>query len=651
MINLQTNMSILIDGTYRREGISNFKKIEFGINGLYEALQSHREKDKNAHNSSQIKHGNTTVENMLIYQNSRLRNLVLGADKDSLKEVKDARVDNDGNEYPILSERLNAQYDALTNRINDVEQRFIEINFDEYEPDKTGQIPITSKLQHALNRLKDSNGGVLHIKNGDYLMNGRVAVYSNTEIKMEKNVTLYRGWSGGFFDIGHKNDAYYGYEGVHNVQITGGTLDSNYENLSKYPTTEMNFIQMRHNDNVTLSNIKFRNAISFHVTDINGSRNIKIRDCIFEGYVDLNGKGYKEAVQLSEYTNDSIGGAGYEDGTPTRDVVIDNCVFRKSDILDSFSVAIGNHLSRHNIWQKNFKIQNCVFEDIKDIAIRPYKWNNVKILNNEFLRCNEGVRISSVNGNDISANDVNGVPSGQPQTGMLYTIEGNVFQDYKSKGISAYGKQYNDLTARVTEINITNNFFVSDNNDVGEAIVLDLCASVHIKTNTIGYAYRGIRLRGCHTIVINSNYINNVKTEAIINETSPYTGYSALCRHIYISDNIINVTGRNGFYLRYTRNFFVKNNTITNTNSYNLDGVRRGGIYGYELDAGDISGNMVWGDDKAFAIRIDNANNTVLFNNGGYGEVSINGTDSAKIGYWNVDTNGQIYRRQTKGLG
>ena len=52
-----------------------------------------------------------------------------------------------------------------------------------------------------------------------------MAVYSNTEIKMEKNVTLYRGWSGGFFDIGHKNDAYYGYEGVHNVQITGGTLD------------------------------------------------------------------------------------------------------------------------------------------------------------------------------------------------------------------------------------------------------------------------------------------------------------------------------------------------------------------------------------------------------------------------------------------
>ena len=651
MISLQTNMSNQLDQTYRSEDISNFKKIEFGVNELYEFLNKHQKQDINAHKSNQIIHGKTTVDKMLIYQMSRIRNLVLGSDKDSLKEVKDARVDNDGNEYPILSERLNAQYDTLTNRISDVEQRFIEINFDEYEPDKTGQTPITSKLQHALNRLKDSKGGVLHIKNGDYLMNGRVAVYSNTEIKMEKNVTLYRGWSGGFFDIGHKNDAYHGYEGVHNVQITGGILDSNYENLSKYPTTEMNFIQMRHNDNVTLSNIKFRNAISFHVTDINGSRNIKIRDCIFEGYIDLNGKGYKECIQLSEYTNDSIGGAGYEDGTPTRDVVVDNCVFRKSDILDSFSVAIGNHLSRHNIWQKNFKVQNCVFEDIKDIAIRPYKWNNVKVLNNEFLRCNEGVRISSVNGNDISANDVNGIPSGQPQTGMLYTIEGNVFQDYKTKGVTAFGKQYNDLTARVTEINITNNFFVSDNNDVGEAIVLDLCASVHIKTNTIGYAYRAIRLKGCHTIVINSNYINNIKTEAIINEVSPYTGYSALCRHIYISDNIINVTGKNGFYLQYMRNFFVKNNTITNTNDYSLDGVRRGGIYGFELDAGDVSGNMIWGDDKAFAIRIDNANNTVLFNNGGYGEVSINGSDSAKIGYWNVDTNGQIYRRQTKGLG
>ena len=651
MIRLQTNMSSQLDQTYRSEDISNFKKLETGVNGLYRDLKAHEQKDENVHDSSQIRHENTTVDKMLIYQMSRIRNLVLGSDVDSLKEVKDARVDNDGNEYPILSERLNAEYDKMTNRIDDVEKRFIEINFDEYEPDKTGEVGIANKLQHALNRLKDAKGGILHIKNGDYLMDARVAVYSNTEIKMENNVTLYRGWSGGFFDIGHKNDAYHGYEGVHNVQISGGTLDSNYENIDKFPTTEMNFVQLRHNDNVSFTNMKFRNSISFHVMDINGARNVKIRDCIFEGYINLNGKGYKECLQLSEYTDDSIGGAGYEDSTPTRDVVIDNCVFRKSDILDSFSVAIGNHLSRHNIWQKNFKIQNCVFEDIKDIAVRPYKWNNVKVLNNEFLRCNEGVRISSVNGNDISANDVNGVPSGQPQTGMLYTIEGNTFQDYKTKGITAFGKQYNDITARVTEINITNNFFVSDNNDVGEAIALDLCASVHIKTNTIGYAYRGIRLKGCHTIVINSNYINNIKTEAIINEVSPYTGYSALCRHIYISDNIINVTGRNGFYLQYMRNFFVKNNTITNTNDYNVDGTRRGGIYGDDLDAGDISGNMIWGDDKAFAIRIDNANNTVLFNNGGYGEVSINGSDSAKIGYWNVDTNGEIYRRETKGLG
>lgn len=650
MIRLQKNMSNQLDQTYRNQDISNFTKTEFGINDLYDKLIRHSDSDKTAHTSSQVIHGVSTVENTLNYQMSRIRNLVLGSDINSMKEVKDARVDSTGNEYPILSERLNKDYDKLVNKISDVEKRFVEINFDEYNPDKTGRTGIADKMQHALNRLKEAQGGILYIKNGDYLMNARVAVYSNTEIRMEKNATLLRGWGGGFFDIGHKDDAYYGYEGVHNVQISGGTLDSNYENIKQFPTTEMNFMQLRHNDNVSVTNVRFRNAISFHVMDINGSRNIKIRDCIFEGYINLSGKDYKEAVQCSEYTDDSIGGAGYEDSTPTRDVIIDNCVFRKSDILESFNVAIGNHLSRHNIWQKNFKITNCVFEDIKQIAIRPYKWNNVKVFNNEFLRCNEGVRISSVNGNDISANDPKGVPSGLPQAGMLYTIEGNTFKDYKSKGITAYGKQYDDVTARISEINITNNFFVSDNNDVGEAIVLDLCESVHIKTNTIGYAYRGIRLIGCSTVVINSNYINNVKTEAFINEASPYTGYSALCRHIFISDNIVNVTGKNGIYLQYMRNFFVKNNTVTNTNNYNTDGTKRGGIYGYELDAGDISGNMIWGDDKDFAIRIDSSNNLVAFNNGGYGHISVDGTDSAKIGYWNVDANGDIYRRNTKGL-
>ncbi|HJG55694.1 MAG TPA: hypothetical protein K8V95_10950, partial [Staphylococcus arlettae] len=193
MIRLQTNMSNQLDQTYRSEDISNFKKIEFGVNELYEFLNKHQKQDINAHKSNQIIHGKTTVDKMLIYQMSRIRNLVLGSDVDSLKEVKDARVDNDGNEYPILSERLNAQYDNMTNRINEVESRFIEINFDEYEPDKTGEVGIANKLQHALNRLKDAKGGILHIKNGDYLMDARVAVYSNTEIKMEKNVTLYRG--------------------------------------------------------------------------------------------------------------------------------------------------------------------------------------------------------------------------------------------------------------------------------------------------------------------------------------------------------------------------------------------------------------------------------------------------------------------------
>ena len=57
-------MSKQLDQTYRREDISNFKKIEFGINGLYHALKSHEQKDKNAHDSSQIRYGSTTVKKM-----------------------------------------------------------------------------------------------------------------------------------------------------------------------------------------------------------------------------------------------------------------------------------------------------------------------------------------------------------------------------------------------------------------------------------------------------------------------------------------------------------------------------------------------------------------------------------------------------------
>lgn len=650
MLRLQTNMSGMLDQRWRNETISNFKKTENFSNNYERRMIHHQLEQLKAHDSKQITHGNSTVSQRLNYLLNEIENIVVGVDGDGVKEVTDARVGQDGIQHGILSTRLYNDFSDVYTDINRVEEKISTINLDEYHPDKTGVEDTSDHIQDALNRIHQSGSGTLYIPAGTYLSKKRLIIYENTTVKMDNNATLLRGWGGGFFMNGPTEDAFYGYEGRGNIHFEGGTLDCNYEEIDKYKTTALDMVILKHAENISFTDVKFRNLISYHCVDANGVRDLTFNRCTFEGYINLQGSGYKEAIQLGEYTTAGIGGAGYYDGTPCKDVTVTNCTFRKSDILEGFNVAVGNHYSVNDIYQSNIKITDNVFEDIKQAAVRPYKWVNTKITGNSFIRCDQGVRISSVGGEDVSANDVNGVPTGRPQAGRLFNINNNTFEDYKSTAISVFGQQYNDINAPVSNIKINNNFFVSDNNDIGEAIVLTLCDDVHIKDNTIQYAYRGIRYKGCANLFIDKNFINNIKTEAIYNEASPYTGYYSQSKYLNITNNLINITGKNGIYVQYTLIGFVRSNTVSNTNTNNTDGNERGGIYIHGFDTGEIAHNHCYGSDKSFAIRGVAVKNTTVFNNGGTGGIFVDGDANTKIGYWNVSDYNNIIKTNTQGV-
>lgn len=650
MLRITTNMSEQLDQRYRNENISNFTKIQSFSNNLEDKMLYHQLKQTKAHTSQQIDHNGMSVGDRIDYESSRISNLVIGVDGDGVKEVTDSRVSVDGEQHDALSQRLLKDYNNLSKEVKRVEDKISEIYLDEYHPDKTGNEDVSVHIQDALNRIHDNGSGTLYIPAGIYLIKKRLIIYENTTVKMDNNATLLRGWGGGFFMNGPDSDKFYGYQGRGNIHFEGGTLDCNYEQIDKYKTKALDMVILKHAENITFNNVKFRNLISYHCVDANGIRNLTFSNCIFEGYINLAGGSMKEAIQLGEFTVDGIGGSGYFDGTPCKEVTVTGCIFRKSDILGGFDVAVGNHYSVNNIFQEDIRITDTTFEDIKRAAVRPYKWANVKITNNSFKRCYEGVRISSVGGEDVSANDVNGVPTGNPQAGRLYAINNNSFMNYTKTGVSIFGQQYNDLNAPVTSININSNFFVSDNNDIGEAIVMEMCEDIHIKDNTISYAYRGIRYKGCNTIFIDKNYINNVKTEAVYNDVSPYTGYYANTKHLHITNNLINGTGKNGIYVQYATNSFVRFNTVSNPNTYNTDGTERGGIYLDNFDTGEVAHNHIWGNSKNFAIRGVGMKNTNFFNNGGTDGVFVDGDNNTKIGYWNVSDYNNIIKTNTKGV-
>lgn len=647
-LNLLKKLDVFFNDKSISQHEKNYKEIEKTVNGNDDKFKKHKSVEKNAHNSKQIEHENTTVYKMLIYQMERIRNLVSGVDGDGVKEVIDSRVSNDGTTHGLLSERLFYDFNKFTKEINRLEKKFVEINFGTYDVDKTGEESVSEQLQDAFNKIHEVGAGKLYIPAGKYLLNDRVDIFENTTVELDKNAHILRGNTNELFMNGPYSDKFYGYEGRGNIHFIGGIFDGNYEEIDKYPTKVANLINLKHAENISFTNCVFRNVISYHALDVNGVRNLRVTDCIFEGYINLTEETKKEAIQLSEYTKDSIAGEGYYDGTPCKDVIVHGCIFRPSDILDAHAVGVGNHLSTNNIYQSNITISNNTFEGLTDVGIRPYKWKNVRIESNSFLGVPQGVRVSSVGANDVSAQNPDGTPSGNPQAGSMYFINNNFFNDYSLFGITVYGNQSNGKTALVKDVNIKDNVFNCTNKDVGEAININLCQSAQIKDNVITRGARGIRHIGSKTVLIENNIFNDIGREAIFNEKSNFSGIQEFVNQIHIQNNVVNTSGRNGIFVQFAKKFFIRNNVLNEVNQENNSGVPRGGIYVVDCDTGSVENNYVFGKNQDFSIRATKNKKVNFFNNGGNGNTYIDEEGENFVGFWNISASDSITKKVTK---
>ena len=504
---------------------------------------------------------------------------------------------------------------------------------DDYKPDKTGTIPSGSIIQNALDTMENLKINNLYINDGTYLIDRRMYIPDDTNIIMSRNTKLLRGHNGGFFDNGNPNNNVGGYDGKSNIKIVGGTLDNNYENIETYPTTQINMIALRHANNITIENVTFRNSITVHCIDVNGTNNLKVKECTFEGYVNLTGATNKEALQLSEYVTGGIDG-GIFDGTPTQNVTVENCVFKKSDILEGHLVAIGNHITAHNVFNNNIVIKNNKFYDC-NIGVRMWKWNNVVVKNNIFNNINEGVRITSISSTYDSANNIDGTPSNTSQAGRDIVIKNNTITNFKDAGIGSYGATGSNI-AYVKNIIIENNNIESG----GQGIVVGLNDKCSISKNNIDSCYRGISYKAIKNIDVSDNKISDITTESIYSDGGDYSGDEKTSSNVSVENNILNNAGKNGIYILYNTNCIINGNIVTESNVDQLGGALRGGIAVEYCSVGRVEGNMVYGSKNDFSIRINNTTNTNVFNNSGDIKILFsNTTTGSAIGYYGVDSN------------
>lgn len=137
MLKLLKSLTQTLGQEFRQQLHTNFLRIEDFVNNLKDLFDFHKSEEKNAHSSKQIsdeKFG--TVDNGLKVISKRYSNLVLSKAKNSLQEVKDARVDSAGKAHLTLFDRLlsdNVRFETDKNEVmqsvNDAKEKVLAQEF------------------------------------------------------------------------------------------------------------------------------------------------------------------------------------------------------------------------------------------------------------------------------------------------------------------------------------------------------------------------------------------------------------------------------------------------------------------------------------------------------------------------------------------
>lgn len=134
---LITSLSTVFSENHIKQHEFNYQSLNRFMNSVRLHMHTHS-KDENAHSANQITYNNQTIADFYLYLTKRMNNLVIGHNGDGIAEVKDARVDNQGQAHDTLHERLRQDYfnymnekdeiikavESVNKNFNDIEYRF-----------------------------------------------------------------------------------------------------------------------------------------------------------------------------------------------------------------------------------------------------------------------------------------------------------------------------------------------------------------------------------------------------------------------------------------------------------------------------------------------------------------------------------------------
>ena len=259
-------------------------------------------------------------------------------------------------------------------------------------------------------RRLSTTGGTLKLKKGTYKIPGTIYVPSNVKIVCANGVKIKKTKATGTKKVKSTKFLF---------QMISEEKASGKQNTGKYAASKNASIQgngkvifdmgnvngatavfVGHASGITVSGVRFRNKKGGSYIWIEGSKNISVRQCVFERKKDVSGLKNRMAVRLetSNQTTSDFSGKWYKkDNTVNKKVKIENNQFLGADvgIGTTKSVVLEKNKQTKEYYQTSITIAANTFTNTKKAPIYAVLWKKPAIKKNVVKRNESEKRASA----------------------------------------------------------------------------------------------------------------------------------------------------------------------------------------------------------------------------------------------------------------
>lgn len=531
---------------------------------------------------------------------------------------------------------------------------------------------ITSALSNAFSYCSSAtknNPYTIKVPSGEYTISYSLTPSSYTTLDLSDNVTLVDVNTNIFSskkDVGK-------YNGTTDFCIKGGTLT--------YPEHNSNsgcLIRLAHAKNITFKNTSFLNNCNSHHVEIAACNNVTFDSCLFEGQSGSLSKTSGEALQIDILEPSKHFKLMPEyDGTMNDGITVTKCTFK------NLLRGVGTQSVFAGYYQKNIKITNNIFYNIKSAAITCVNYINSTISTNKISKCGEGIQYymmlsdkelsrvnvfndkGSINKNCATAitnNDISVIRTADTPIASSIYIFGNNITAAKKPSFGTGDYYVGNITIRANSIttadhgirlhNVRNSVISSNTvngfSRYGGILVDDNSDSNKISSNTIKNFETSINIKdGSDKNTVSSNKITSPEKHGILVQSG--------CASETISNNTISSCGSNGVLLMGAKTASITSNSISSSKNHGvsiIDNATVSSLSSNTIKKSSSNGIYIEAGSKITNLKsnsVSSNSNNGISSYGNISNISSNTFSSNAFGmYFGVGATASVYNNTYK---